>query len=175
MVGLQTKKMAFVLVLLSLGPCSCGGDMSLFNRVSLLSNFPLGMNEVREVRVSQLREIVLVSQGSQESQLQLRVGENQAAYIDVQVECSRFRKGYYFGRAAEKEIKLKAYWYGFVYREYNDGVTYGRVKFGVIPGGKVRMELRALLKEIATGKLLLVKPSVINVSAKAFIKSLSEC
>lgn len=177
MVELLAKKMAFVFVLMSLVSCSAGYDMSLTNRSSLISNHPLGMNEVRKVRVRQLNDIILVVHDSQESELLLRIGQSLSARLDVRVECSRFRRGYYFGRTAEENIniELKAYWYGFKYRKYNDGVTYSRVGFEVMPYGKIRIKLHALLKEIATGKLLLVAPSVIDVPSQAFIESLSHC
>lgn len=175
--SLEPNKTILFCILLTLQSCSADSIAPIQPSTAGISNHPFGISELRRVRINQLQEISLITTSSQTPEILLRFGPSPATRIDIRMNCSKLRAGYYFSanREEDQTISLRAYWHGIKYRRTEDQNTYSHVKFSVISDGKIRVEIRALLKEINTDKTLSVEPSIIDIPSHAFRNSLNQC
>lgn len=172
-----TKKTLISLMFLLMQACSIDSDATGLSSVVDVRGYPSGMSEVRRVRVSDLQGISLAVEHSEKTEIVMRVGSSSIAYLNIFLDCSKLRRGDYFSDHGKEgaSIAIMAYWYGLIYREIDDKKSYTHVSLSVLPKEKIRIEMRALLKEINTGKILVVESSVVDVPAHAFTKHFHGC
>jgi hypothetical protein len=173
----STKKTLISFMVLLLQACSAYSDATGPSSVVGVRSYPSGMSEVRRVRVSDLQGISLVVEYSKKTEIVVRVGSSSIAYLNIFLDCSKLRSGYYFSDNGKEgaPITVVAYWYGLVYREIDDKNSYTHVNLSVLPKEKIRVEMSALLKENNTGKILVVESSVVDIPGHAFIKHFNGC
>lgn len=172
-----TKNNLIFFMLLLLQSCSVDPFASGSSSTIGVGSYPSGMSEVRRVRVNDFQEILVFVDDSQRSEIILRIGSSSVAYLNISLDCLKLRGGYYFsGNGKERTpIALRAYWYGLLYRKTDDKESYSHVRLSVLSEEKIRVEVRALLKEINTGKILVVAPSVVEVPTHALIEIFHGC
>lgn len=175
--GLRTKITITYFMLLILQSCSVAPSGPTQPSANWISNYPFGLNEVRRVSINQLQEILPIITSSQKYEIILRFGPTSFNHIDIKIDCSRLRNGYYLSgkHVGHKTISSIAHWEGFIYRKIDDQKTYSDVKIRVISSDKIRVNIRALLKDINTGKILVIEPSRIDIPSHAFRRSLDMC